>query len=726
MTFFGFSAIAQDSDSLSNEQDGVQETSSSEFVPAQQKREDAKKNQGIEIGKLRVSGFARALLFYRNMDEYEGYVPNSIIRGLNFPTTLGVGDGASQPLLMLRFEADVSSNTHFMIEQGFTNYLLTDGNNTATDPTIRKGADNPGRMAYIFNEFRFTADAVTNVGRITLTAGGGLTWRKISPFTMWSFIYRDDMFERLPWSPGGHNWRRYNVYYSTGDIPRDQRWGRRGVQGFVVDWKDMPGNFNATFMFGKSTVSGNYNQFLTRLPQNMVAGRVFRSFGSYEVGVNAYNQFGYNAPLKDVNTVTFLNGDQVNYVENRNGQSSYSADVRINYSSVRLYGEFGLGSYFSGTYHQDIGDDRSNVREKGDLTYYKRPWSEMLYAEADFKKDFIGWPFKVAAYRVGRHAVNNTSALLNSSIAEAGSGIDFQDATLGNAQFNTFYFQNMLTEATQLTNNRTGGSITTQKKFGKFVADLALGMQVENENIYALDQEAIGPGGYQEGATSNAGLRDGIAFYHIVNQYQRQRFNGVTNNNGPYGRIIADFRRSWTNLQITDTVHDYKKSYSMLDLGVKHKSLLFKKELILSLFGRANSIQDKFSPVPVFSDKAFLRQWFVELMGFYHLNNKWTLVGFVSREWAKGNNRTELADEDGERITEFETIGSITYEYAVFDENGKPIDQRGLGYGLGFDYDFSESGSVSVRGRRYLHEDKNFTKDKFDGYDVTCELKIYF
>jgi len=751
MSFVGVSGFAQGTDSTSVVAGEASEASSNEFVPAQQKREEAKSRQGIEIGKLRVSGFARTLLFYRNMSIYEGYKPSPVIRGLTLPVTIGVGDGASQPMLMLRFEGDVSSNTHFLVEQAFTNYMLTNGNNAAPD-LDSKGQDNLGRMAYVFNEFRFTADAVTNAGRVTLTAGGGLTWRKLSPFTMWSFIYRDDMFERYPWAPGGHNWRRYNVYYSTGDIPRDQRWGRRGVQGFIVDWKDIPGNFNATVMYGKSTVSGGYNQFLTRLPQNMIGGRVSRPFGSYEIGVNAYNQFGYDTALVKTSTGT-INGDEVNLVTNKNGQSSYTGDVRINYSNVRIYGEFGLGSYFSGSYYENPGEDTTNLRTSGDLTYVKRPWSEMLYAEADFKKDFIGWPFKVSAFRIGRHAVNNTSSLLNSSIAEAGSGINFQDEALGNAQYNTFYFQNMLTEVSQTTNNRQGGALTTKKKFGKIVANLGLGMQQEIENIAQLDNELVGENGYQRGATGSSGMRDGITFYSIVNQYQRQRFNGVTNNNGPYGNIIADYRRSWTNIQITDETRDtryigggptggdttvaaasaYKKSYSMLDLGFKHKSLLFKKELILSVFGRANSIQDNFSPVPVFSDKAFLRQWFTEFMAFYHLNSKWTILGFVSHEWAKGNMRTELADENGERITMDATSAEdpgATYAVAVSNDvsglNGKPIDQRGLGYGLGFDYDFSESGSVDLRARRYTHKDLNFTKDEFAGFDVTVELKIYF
>ncbi len=749
MTFVGTSGFAQGSDSTLVGTGEAAEAMSSEFIPAQQKREEAKGNQGIEIGKLRVSGFSRTLLFYRNMAEYENYDNGgSVIKALTLPTTLGIGDGASQPMLMLRFEADVSSNTHFLVEQGFTNYLLANGNNASLDLVESQGADNPGRMAYVFNEFRFTADAVTNVGRITLTAGGGLTWRKLSPFTMWSFIFREDMFERQPYAPAGHNWRRYNVYYSTGDIPRDQRWGKRGVQGFIVDWKDIPGNFNVTGMFGKSTVSAGYNQFLRRTPQNMVAGRVSRPFGSYEIGVNAYNQFGYDTSIARVVETQLIKGENVD-VTNKNGMSSYTADVRINYSSVRLYGEFGVGSYFSGTYHNNslrpIGGSESVSTTNGRAA---RPWSKMLYAEADFKKDFLGFPFKVQAFSIGRHAVNNTSSLFNSSINEATNGLSVAG---DNGRFNTLSFQNMLTEVTQTTNNRNGLALTTRKKFGKIVAELGLGMQQEIENIAQLENSIVGENGYQTGATATNGLRDGFAFYHIVNQYQRQRFNGVTNNNGPYGNIIADFRRSWSNIQITDETRDtkytgtgidktvaaygeYKKSYSMLDLGFKYKSSLFKKELILTAFGRANSIQDKFSPIPVYSDKAFLRQWFTEFMGFYHLNKRWTLVGFVSHEWAKGNKRTALADEDGNAIeataVSADEPDGPTYQVYVSNEvsgkNGIPIDQRGLGYGLGFDYDFSETGSVDLRARRYTHKDLNFTDDKFDGFDVTVELKIYF
>lgn len=751
MTVVSISGFTQAADSSSAGNGEAKEASSSEFVSAEQKREKAKANQGIEIGKLRVSGFARTLLFYRDMAKFEGYSNGgSVIRALTLPTTLGIGDGAAQPLLMLRFEADVSSNTHFLVEQAFTNYLLANGNNATLD-LPSQGQDNLGRMAYIFNEFRFTGDAVTNVGRVTLTAGGGLTWRKVSPFTVWgNYVYREDFFERQPWAPAGHSWRRYNVYYSTGDVPRDQRWGNRGISGFILDWKDTPGGFDAIFMFGKTSVTGGYNQFLTRLPQNMVGGRISRPFGSYEIGINTYNQFGYDTSIARIIDTDIINGENVD-ISNKNGQSAYTADVRINYSSVRIYGEFGIGSYFSGTYRDNkirpIGGSENVSTTSARVA---RPWSRMLYADVDFKKDFIGFPFKISAFSIGRHAVSNSSNLPNSSIDEAGNGAVLSGA---DARFNTLYFPNMLTEVKQITNNRNGLSLTSRKQMGKFVVDLGLGMQQENENIAQLDNDIIGEGGYQSGATITNGLRDGFAFYHIVNQYQRSRFNGVTNDNGPYRNIIADFRRSWSNIQITDETRattysnrgtgladttveaygDYKKSYSMLDLSFKHKSLLFKKELILAGFGRANSIQDKFSPIPIFSDKAFLRQWFVELMAFYHIDKKWTLIGFVSREWAKGNMRTALADENGEEIlldaTSAENPGEVYQVYVsneVSGKNGKPIDQRGLGYGVGFDYDFAETASVNLRARKYIHRDLNFTKDEFDGFDVTVEMKIYF
>lgn len=671
--------------------------------------------------QLRFSGFARLIGFYRNMDEYYDVDPVGA-RRLTLPITIGLNDGSAQPMLMLRAEANFSSRTYFKIHQSFVNYgLLNSTPGESPTKSVIFGED--GRLASIFADgFYFQGNTHTKFGLFELKAGGGSMYKNLSPMTLWTFQYRDDMFERYPWDPAGGNWRRYESYYNTGDIPRDQRWGRRGVQGFILDAYDLPYNLSASVIYGKNQHSGGFDAWLTNIPQNLFAGRVAKDFGVNKIGFNFHNQFGYDTNQRVIDTIPFTGGDgitkQYAVNTNRTGQTTLTFDGLLETKWARIYGEVGAGSYLSRRYFHE--DSLSNPQE-GQVNNWKRPWSEMYYLEADVNKSLINFPFKISAFRIGKHAVNNSSSILNSSVEEGTAGRDyaiFRDID------NELYFEGMVTEIGQLTNNRQGLNFKTKKQIKNLVIELGLGMQQELENIgadtiqrgYHNDRGGVNSG---SGNGVTGGVNNSVTFYHIVNQYQRGRFHYSRRYQGPYGRLQSDFRRAWENIAITDTVIDYKKSFNTLDLTLKYKMKLAKRDLIMSGFFRANSVQDAFSIVPLFSDKAFVRQHFYEFMAFYKLNAKWSLVGFVSTEIAKGNQRTELADADGNLITDVNGK-------PVYDADGKGIDQVGRGYGIGFDYDFADRASLDVRYRWYTHKDKNFTQDRFSGQDMTIELKIFF
>ncbi len=193
-------------------------------------------------------------------------------------------------------------------------------------------------------------------------------------------------------------------------------------------------------------------------------------------------------------------------------------------------------------------------------------------------------------------------------------------------------------------------------------------------------------------------------------------------NYGPYSRLIADYRRSWENIAITDENPDYNKKFMMVDLSLKYKLQVAKKDLIITAFGRANAVSDKANPLALFTDKAFVRQYFEEVMMFYHLHPKFTVLGIANFEQAFGNDRTELADENGELILG----GGKDKNLPMASANGKAIKQFGTGYGLGFDWDFTSRASIDFRYRVYTHEDKSFTKDKFAGQEMSVEFKLFF
>ena len=711
----------------SQEEKSAKDTTVSEVGPIDS-QSAALETSDRSVRKIRLSGFTRVVGFYRNMDKYYDMAPT---RGLTLPVNLGIGDGSGNPALMLRIEANPSARTSILLETALHHNFGAGGTGVYGN-SITVPAD--GKISSVFARFALEAKTVTDYGKFHLTTGGGMNWGKISPFTMWTFQYRDDLFERYPWDPAGSNWSRYNSFYSYGDIPRDLRWGNRSTQGIRLDAEELPYGLSGTFMYGKTSVTGGYESWVTGLPQNMIAARLAKQIKAIKIGVNYYNHFGYDSTTKIIDTAFVFNNETYTVNTNKTAQTVITIDGKIKMSNgIRMYSEIGLGSYLSGEYY---AEDTLRNPKKDKTNHLARTWSPMAYLEADVPKSVLGLPFKASVFAIGRNAINNSSAILNSTNENATNGRDFA----GNAQQgdNVFYFEGMVTEIGQVTNNRAGGSVKTSKRFGKLSAELGIGIQQELQNLGIPDT-------LPSGVVFNGGrdgIRNSVTFYHIVNQYQRSRFNFINRFVGPYNRLQADFRRHWENMAITDATADidYKKSFNTLDLQLKYKTLFLQKELILSGYGRANSVQEKVAIIPKFgSDKPFFRQWFEEFMFFYKLSPKWTLIGFTSFEQVKGNDRTELADKNGESIINPETglparqgdtweipdpsSPGLTKTYTV---DGSPINQRGYGIGVGFDYDFSSRASLDVRYRWISHRDLNFTKDEFRGHDITAEMKIFF
>ena len=712
---------------------------------------EEKEEKKVRLNSIRISGFSRLVGYYRNMQQfYEPGIDNvSLLRGLTLPVTVGIGDGSGNPAFMLRMEASAAKKTSVLMELGLHhNFGAWNTGVYAPGAQFRKD----GKVATIFSRFALEAKTVNDYGTFKLMAGGGMNWGKLSPFTLWTFQYRDDMFERYPWDPAGSNWKRYGFFYSLGDIPRDLRWGNRSIQGFRVDLEDLPYNLSGTFIFGRTV--GIWESWIQEFPQKTISWRLAKNFSGKHIGINYYNQFGsqgqnfYRTQSYTVNadsSVTAL-------VENKNSQLVITSDLKYNYKGkMRFYAEMGVGSYLDPLFvKQNFIDEVDPVTGNpdevvNDIDLKHRFFSPLLYAEADFKKAAFGFPFKVSGFYIGRYAVNNSSAIINSSLESAGNGLDLS-GTGGVSNNNTFFLEGMITEIGQTTNNRTGGSFTTTKKVKGFVFELGLGIQQELVNFGNQDTLPSGAAiNGQRGASFGAsqagidvesdGVTNSVTLYHLVNQFQRSRFEYNNRFSGPYRRLVPDFRRHWENIAITDTVVDYKKSFTMFDFQMKHKTTLFGKEIIWAAFFRGNAVTDQIAPHKLFSKEAFVRQYYEELIGFYHIAPKWTLIAFAATEQVKGNNRTELADENGFLIDDENRDGvydPVEDDAArpdgkpVFDPNGKPIDQLGIGLGAGFDYDFTDNASIDVRYRWISHEDKNFTQDVFNGHDVTVEFKVFF
>ncbi len=251
---------------------------------------DQSKNTTTETSKrnwfraIRYSGYARFYPLYRKMNSYYNE-PALAAQGLTVPGNLTADDGYPQPLMLFRLEANPTAKSWFQMEWQFDNLLKR--TNTFTDTS--------GRIANLYIILQLQGGVETKFGKFKVIAGGGVNWYRLSPSTLWQYQFRDDLFDRYPWEPEGHDFARYNSAYASGDIPRDQRFGKQATQGFILEGTNLPAGFEAVAIYGKAATSGGFQSYLTQNNMNMVAGRVAKTFGNHKIGYNYFNQFGYTS-----------------------------------------------------------------------------------------------------------------------------------------------------------------------------------------------------------------------------------------------------------------------------------------------------------------------------------------------------------------------------------------------------------------------------------------------
>lgn len=626
------------------------------------------------------SGYARMFFQYRTLQERYDTTLNRksfFINGYDIMDRQAVG--YQEPLFFIQAEGRPTLRTYFKVQYAFDHQMTGMIKDTSTTPIV--GVNTPyTRRASLYRNLNFEGNAYTDIGTFRIVAGGGVIWHRLSPFTLWSYEFTQDLFERTPWEGTGGDLKRYYGSFNEVNIPRYAQWGFSGVQGFIFEGKDLPGRLGFSFVYGKGDNGTIFQSYRTRTPKNLFAGRVFKGIGPHKVGVNFFNQFGADS------TTAFF---QVK-------QNIVTTDLSLSLPFMRIYFEGGVGRYrdsvisredYKLLYKRDPGQNEVIVGEDF-------PWQPCLNLQLDFLKEFTRIPFSVQLFYVGKSVVNVNSAVINSANPRAVASVQYY-----NTPNDVTTFQGFIPEVGQLTNNRWGINLKHEDTYGKLKFYLATGVNREIENLF-----------------------DTITFLHRANQFVRSRFNFFESSTGPYGRIVSFYRTTLEKVAIVDFGYpkeNYKKTYNTLDIGLKYKIRLFNKDLVLSNYNNYSSVQDRFSPAPLFSDKAFLRFFYQEFMSFYAIHPKITLVGFASRETVNGNRWTELADENGNVILgpDNKPAPSLT---------GKPIAQRGYGFGIGLDYTINERTGLYIRHRWFGHKDINFIKDRFKGEETSLELKYFF
>jgi hypothetical protein len=199
-----------------------------------------------------------------------------------------------------------------------------------------------------------------------------------------------------------------------------------------------------------------------------------------------------------------------------------------------------------------------------------------------------------------------------------------------------------------------------------------------------------------------------VSYNHRVNSLSISRFAFFANNIGPYSHLNTYFRGAYEVVNIHSNLDSlglplFTKSYNSTDVQAKYNGKIGGKNFFLFYLGTYNNSQDFLSPLPVFTDRAFVRTLYNELDLYYQVHPKVMLCAYGGLERIKANMETDL--------------DAVTL---------LPRDQTGLGLGLGLDLEIGKNTGLFVRHQWYDFKDQAFTLEKYRGQETTLELKAFF
>ena len=223
---------------------------------------------------------------------------------------------------------------------------------------------------------------------------------------------------------------------------------------------------------------------------------------------------------------------------NYTSQAALTADARINLNGVKIYTEIGAGSYLNGNFQTTEEGVRENgyvhddiIRKgatPGEEVRYKRQWDPMAFLELSFDKSLTKLPIKLTGYYIGKNYANPTSNVFNTSIEQVKQGPDQPNAN------NTTYYDGMVTQIGQITNNRWAVMLNTHAKVERLKIDIGYAAAQEIENLY---------GDTRNGQRDS--VRNSITFPHLANRLARSRFSTFQRFSGPYNRVQSLYRRTF-------------------------------------------------------------------------------------------------------------------------------------------------------------------------------------
>lgn len=496
-----------------------------------------------------------------------------------------------------------------------------------------------------------TGSIQTEHGKFTAHLGG-INWIDVSGMVFSSFIgyQRFSIFERWPWEGNALAASRASNYVENGTISRDMRFGMQPFKGLMVDGLDLPGQTQIRLLYGTtpSAAAVAGNQ-----PSITQGGRIRKKLGNMEFGLNGMDYSLYLDSL----------------AKEKSGIQLYTFSYDYTMDWLELALEAGRGRLYS--------------------PYQNEGWGDAARLRLKTGKKFKRVPIEAEVFYLSPQFVNYYGNFLSPNTVILSSAQVEQGASASGASGGISSFAGSITDVGQVSNNRKGISLNAW--FNPFKNTFINVGNMAAQEIKSLSNE--------------------LSFGHKINALPFSRFAPFTSNMGVYKNWTSYFRGYSQGVKITDTSARNPLGFTMLQFQFKQKFSFRGKPIYLLYLASLGSATDGFSPLPTFSDKAFLRTHYHEADIIIGLNKNLSLCATYGLERIQGNQRLNRGDnKDG-------VLGSLAND---------PVNQTSNLIGLGLDLAVSKNTNLYIRHRRMKQQDKSFVQDHIEGTETTVELKLFF
>ena len=291
-------------------------------------------------------------------------------------------------------------------------------------------------------------------------------------------------------------------------------------------------------------------------------------------------------------------------------------------------------------------------------------------------------PIELHFYRISPKVINNSAIFINTAIVENARN-NPSIATQGGV---LPAVASAMVLIGQLTNNRQGVDLNTQINIGKLKTSIGYGASMELDNLSSQ-----------------------LTYGHPINSLVLAHFWrwDFPSNVGPYNNLSKVYRSVYETVNLTakdaNGSKNRQKYFNSIEVNSKLKTKVLAKDLYLSYLGQYSSAQIFASPTVIFNEKALLRTYYHQFEAYYALTPSLIWCNYVGYERIVANYDTE--------------IDVVTR---------RPRNQTGSSIATGFDIQLSKGAGLYLRQRFMNYKDASFANNRYNGFETTAELKIFF